>query len=277
MENVFKDAIIPLASLMNGQRQDISEHVYGLQVQIVNVYFVRNRNTDDWVLIDAGMPRSDRAIIKHAAEIFGPNHSPKAIILTHGHFDHVGSITDLITYWDVPVYAHEQELDYLTGKASYPKGDAEVEGGLVSSLSPLFPNHGINLDNHVHPLPDDHSVPFLDDWEWIATPGHTDGHISLFRELDRTIIVGDAFCTVKQESLYNVITQKHEISGPPKYFTTDWEKAEKSVQKLRELEPHFACPGHGLPIHGEKLTADLQHLTAHFEKIAKPEHGKFVD
>ena len=50
---------------------------------------------------------------------------------------------------------------------------------------------------------------------------HTPGHISLFREKDRTLIAGDAFVTVKQEYLYKVITQEQEISGPPRYLTTD--------------------------------------------------------
>ena len=50
-------------------------------------------------------------------------------------------------------------------------------------------------------LPEDGSIPHLPDWEWIYTPGHSPGHVSFFREKDLTLIVGDAFVTVKQESL----------------------------------------------------------------------------
>jgi glyoxylase-like metal-dependent hydrolase (beta-lactamase superfamily II) len=72
--------------------------------------------TPDWVLVDAGLPGSAGTIRRHAAEIFGSEARPAAIILTHGHFDHVGALLTLATEWDVPVYAHPLELPYLTGR-----------------------------------------------------------------------------------------------------------------------------------------------------------------
>lgn len=50
-------------------------------------------------------------------------------------------------------------------------------------------------------------------FRWIHTPGHSPSHISLFREEDGCLIVGDAFVTVKQESLYKVLTQELELAG----------------------------------------------------------------
>jgi glyoxylase-like metal-dependent hydrolase (beta-lactamase superfamily II) len=41
-------------------------------------------------------------------------------VLTHGHFDHVGSVIELADYWNVPVYAHKLELPYLVGQMDYP-------------------------------------------------------------------------------------------------------------------------------------------------------------
>ncbi|OLO27054.1 hypothetical protein BTR23_21210 [Alkalihalophilus pseudofirmus] len=64
----------------------------------------------------------------------------------------------------------------------------------------------------------------MEAFRWIHSPGHTPGHVSLFRDADRTLIVGDAFVTIKQESLYSVITQEQQISGPPRYFTPRLEK-----------------------------------------------------
>lgn len=49
------------------------------------------------------------------------------------------------------------------------------------------------------------------------------------------LIAGDAFTTVKQDSLLSVITQREQISGPPPYLTTDWKAAEESVKRIRDF------------------------------------------
>lgn len=110
-------------------------------------------------------------------------------------------------------------------------------------MSSLFPYEAINLGDNVKPLPLNGAVPYMPGFHWIHTPGHTPGHVSLFREEDGTLIVGDAFVTVKQESLYKVLTQTKEISGPPRYFTNDWLVAWDSVKKLEALKPAVAITG----------------------------------
>ena len=67
-----------------------------------------------------------------------------------------------------------------TTKLSEP--DPTVEGGMVAKMSPLFPNEPIDLGNNVKALPTDGTVPHMPEFRWIHTPGHTPGHISLFRE-----------------------------------------------------------------------------------------------
>lgn len=148
---------------------------------------------------------------------------------------------------------------------------------MVAKLSAMFPNEPINLGDHVETITSDGSVPELPDFKWIHTPGHTPGHISLFREMDRALIVGDAFVTVKQENLYAVLTQDQEISGPPRYLTPDWESAWASVNKLEGLKPSFAITGHGSPMVGELLATNLKKLATEFDRLAIPDHGKYVD
>lgn len=231
----------------------------------------------EWVLVDTGLENSGEFIIESARSRFGEESRPQAIILTHGHFDHVGSVIQLAELWDVPVYVHPLELPFLTGQKDYPVADPTVGGGLVAQMSPTFPHSRIDLGHRAAVLPQDRSVPGMTGWQWIHTPGHCEGHVSLFRESDRTLIVGDAFTTVKQESLWSVITQKEHISGPPAYLTTDWGNAERSVQILRDLKPKLVIPSHGQPMRGEQLTRHLNFLVRHFEEVAVPEQGRFVD
>jgi glyoxylase-like metal-dependent hydrolase (beta-lactamase superfamily II) len=277
LEHPFKRTFIPVTSVTSGRGIDVTKDIYCLPIQIVNVCFLSSLISKKWVLIDAGMPHSADEIKGAVKNKFGDNDKPEAIILTHGHFDHVGALVELVEEWDVPVYAHQLELPYLTGKSNYPKGDSTVDGGLISEMSPMFPNHGIDLRSHVKPLPSDGGIPGLDGWRWIHTPGHTPGHVSFFNDGIGALIAGDAFVTVKQESLYKVIMQKTEISGPPKYFTTDWDAARKSVETLTALKPKLAITGHGLPMEGEELLNELEKLVENFDQIAIPEDGRFVN
>ncbi|WP_085992716.1 MBL fold metallo-hydrolase [Oceanobacillus senegalensis] len=268
---------IPTTSVGSGVGMDVLPDLFCHTVQIVNICLVGNPESKEFVLVDAGMPKSADEIISVTEERYGENARPKAIILTHGHFDHVGAVIELVKHWEVPVYAHELELPFLTGQKNYPEPDPTVEGGMVAKMSPMFPNEPINLGNKVEMLPSDGSVPHMPDFRWIHTPGHTPGHVSFFRENDRTLIAGDAFVTVKQDSLYKVLTQEQEINGPPRYLTTDWKAAKQSVIKLEELNPNIAVTGHGLPMSGELLSKSLETLVQDFDSIAIPDYGKYIN
>ncbi|MBO9599418.1 MAG: MBL fold metallo-hydrolase [Cohnella sp.] len=267
---------LPMTSIGSGKEQEAAPGLYFLTVQIVNVIFVLLEGNAGWVLVDAGMPGSAEKIVAAARDRFGEDSRPRAIVLTHGHFDHVGAIIELTERWNVPVYAHAEELPYLTGKQAYPPGDPTVSKGLVAKMSPWFPNEPIDLGGSVIPLPEDGTIPRMPGWEWVHTPGHTPGHVSLFRKADGALIAGDAFVTVKQEYVYDVFTQKPEISGPPRYFTTDWRDAYLSAAKLAALNPSVAITGHGVPMSGEELSANLKRLVEEFDRIAVPHQEKLM-
>lgn len=280
MENEMHESedkkFIPMTSITSGTEAEAANDVSYYTDQIVNVSFIGYPEEGDWFLIDAGLPYSADEIVSTAADRFGQDRKPQAIILTHGHFDHVGGLVDLVNKWDVPVYAHQLELPFLTGEQSYPVPDSSVEGGVLAKISPMYPNEPIDLGGNVHPLPDDQSIPGLPEWTWIHTPGHSPGHVSFFRKKDGILLSGDAFITVKQDSFYNVLLQDAEINGPPNYLTTDWKAAFESVKKLRTLKPDIVVPGHGIKMQGKELEEGLNHLIDHFNEIAVPDYGKFV-
>lgn len=277
LHEAIDNKFLPFYSIASGIGVEVLSDIYCYTNQIVNICCIGEKNADDWLLIDTGMPKSSQRLIEVLEERFGEENKPKAIILTHGHFDHVGAVVDLVKKWGVKVYAHEAELPFLTGKQSYPNPDGTVEGGLVAKMSPIFPNEPIDLGEHIEKLPSDGSVPHLPEWRWIHTPGHAPGQIALFRKKDRTLVAGDAFVTVKQESLYKVMTQDVEVNGPPKYLTTDWNSAFKSVKSLAALKPRFAVTGHGRPLSGQELTDGLTKLVREFRKVAVPDYGRYVE
>ena len=133
-----------------------------------------------------------------------------------------------------------------------------------------------DLAGKVTALPQDGSVPTLPGWRWLHTPGHAAGHISLWREQDKLLLPGDAFCTTKQESFLAVAKQKRELHGPPAYYTPDWDAARASVDKLSKLCPRTIAPCHGLPMCGDEVADQLVRLAVNFDHVAMPDHGKYV-
>ena len=228
----------------------VAPGVWGMRDIFVNCFIIQDLDSGVWALVDAGLKWSAARIKGMAKDLFGAESKPSAIILTHGHFDHVGALKALLKEWDVPVYAHEYELPYLIGQSSYPPPDSSVGGGLISFL---FPTRPIDVSENVTPLPFNGTIPELPGWKFIYTPGHSPGHISLFREHDKVLIAGDAFVTTKAESAICTLIQREEISGPPKYFTCNWASAKLSVLKLNALQPEVVVSGHGSVMKGQSM------------------------
>ncbi len=273
---------IPMSqSDVAGEAQDdgtveVAPDLAYLRLAIVNAVLYGAPGARDWVLVDTGIIGMAGRIRRAAAERFGADVPPAAIVLTHGHFDHVGTLEELARGWDVPVYAHPLELPYLDGSASYPPPDPTVGGGLTALLSPLFPRGPVDVKERLRPLPEDGSVPGMLGWRWLHTPGHSVGQVSLWREADRALIAADAFVTTAQESVYAAATQRPEMHGPPMYFTPDWGSAKTSVERLAALEPEIAVTGHGRAMRGAEMRAALHALAQDFDRVAVPDHGKYV-
>jgi len=245
----------------------IATDVYGYRTAIANIAFISGlgKNKDEWVLVDAGVPYSAKFILKYASTLFGSK-KPKAIVLTHGHFDHIGALPVLLKEWDVPIYAHHEEMPYLTGEKEYPRPTPFIVKGLMSFLSPFYPRDGIGLHSNLREIETGTELELMQGWEGIHTPGHTKGHISLYRKEDGLMLAGDAFVTVKQESLLAVLTQKEEIHGPPAYFTPNRAESRESIIKLAKLEPSTIYTGHGKPLYGkEQIAKGLYQLIRHYD------------
>lgn len=253
---------------------DVAAGVRGLRIAFVNVFAITHPD-GSWTLIDAGLPFTASAIQNWTKKVFAT--PPNAIVLTHGHFDHVSAARDLADVWNVSVYAHPLEAPYLKGQKEYAAPNFAAGGGTMSLLSPLYPRGPFDLGNRLRLFSSDgdSTLAEMPGWEILHTPGHTPGHVSFFRRGDRCLIVGDAFCTTKPESFFDAaIAQPAELHGPPAYFTSDWESARRSVELLSELDAVIVAPGHGQPLSGPMLPGKLRQLAHHFGEVAMPENRK---
>ncbi len=219
-----------------------------------NVYFVQSGGT--WVLVDTAW-RGRAELIRSAAEtLFGAGARPRAIVLTHVHPDHAGSASELARMWGVTVYV-------LPGELPLPPS-----GRIIGALAGverrwMFPSGQDGLS----PVDPDVGVPGLPDWQVIPTPGHTPGHLALFREADRALIAGDAVLTVNLNSPGDALWQRHILGGPPRFATWNWRAATGSVSELARLEPSVLAPGHGRAMADPVLAPALRALG---EQLSNP-------
>ncbi len=258
-----------------GIRGGTMQGVSRVPILFVNAYLVDvepDNPSGGWVLVDSGLPGVGVPIIERAAAARYGARPPRAIVLTHGHFDHAGSAARLAAAWQVPILAHELERPYLTGRSDYPPPDPTV-GGALALLSRTFPYGSIDLGERLRSIDADGALDPLPGWRAVHTPGHTAGHVSLFRESDGTLLAGDALTTVNQESWVSTMTMKPELRWPPAPLTTDWTAANASVHRLAALGPRAIAAGHGRPMVGDDATRAMEHFAAHF---SPPREGRYV-
>jgi glyoxylase-like metal-dependent hydrolase (beta-lactamase superfamily II) len=138
----------------------------------------------DGVLVDPG-PESS---LEHLLAALGAGFEPRAVLLTHIHFDHAGASGALVRRWpQLPVYVHARGARHL----------ADPER-LVSSATRLYGEDGMReLWGEVVPVPQDNlhvlegAETVLGDFHVEYTPGHASHHVCYLHEPTGTALVGD--------------------------------------------------------------------------------------
>jgi hydroxyacylglutathione hydrolase len=178
------------------------------------------------VLIDAGTDRAAKRILRQLA-----GRTVSAHALTHAHPDHYGSSHAVCEALGIPLWCGERDA-YVAQGGRPPQG-----GGRLAALIAKMP------------LPDPHEVARrLHEGDEVAgfkvldTPGHSPGHLSYWRESDRTLICGDVFFNL------NLLTLRPDLREPPRALTYDVGRNRESARRLGELEPALVLFGHGPPL-----------------------------
>jgi glyoxylase-like metal-dependent hydrolase (beta-lactamase superfamily II) len=227
-----------------------------------NVYLIRSGSS--WTLVDGGWFGSEKKIGAAAESVFGPEARPASMVLTHLHPDHSGATARLAERWGQPGYVHPDELPLAAGYQ--PEYAIPLDRWLMPVIRRLPAKMsakiaaGADLTSVVQAFDPDAGVPGLPGWQAIHSPGHTPGHISLYRREDGVLITGDAVLTVDLNSLLGVLTGRPGVFGPPRYSTWDVPAAQRSITALDALKPQVLATGHG-PVRLEG-TAQALHALA---------------
>jgi glyoxylase-like metal-dependent hydrolase (beta-lactamase superfamily II) len=225
----------------------IAEGVYRIPAKHANTYLVEADN--GLVLVDTGMPGSEKRILKAVASLGRKASDVKLILLTHRHWDHIGSAAALKKNTSGTLVSHAFEKPYVAGTLVVITPRAWSLYGHVarrvlavaSSTAKLFRlvrYHPVLVDE----ASDEESV--LDavglDGSVVWTPGHTKGSVSLFLNKSKVAIIGDL-----------LRTKRGKLREP--LFMENTTQTMSSVQRILDLHPVILCPGHGRPLPPSKV------------------------
>jgi glyoxylase-like metal-dependent hydrolase (beta-lactamase superfamily II) len=179
------------------------------------------------VLVDAGVALSGKKIVKAVA-----GHTIGVHVLTHAHGDHAGGSKHVCDALGVPLWVGSADAPAVrTGK---PVHGAGVTGTIMSKVATFAP---VTVTEELH-----EGEKVGPGFTVLEVPGHSAGHIALWRERDRTLVCGDVFFNM------NIVTTAYGLHEPPAGLTPDPPRNRESARRLAELEPELVLFGHGPPL-----------------------------
>jgi glyoxylase-like metal-dependent hydrolase (beta-lactamase superfamily II) len=214
----------------------------------------------DVTLIDSGYP-GDRSRVIASLERIGRSPADiSAVLLTHGHPDHIGSAEFLRRTQGVPVRAHEREVANAQGHKIEQVSEATLLRMLwrpdvvvwlfdVLRLKGARPQRLTYVDTFTEGPLDVPGAPVA-----VPTPGHTSGHTSFHLPGRGALVAGDALMTG------HALARRAGPQLLPAFFNTDTDQARASLERLRKLPADVVIPGHGPAFHGSPELAVQQAL-----------------
>lgn len=213
-------------------------------------------------MVDAGLPGIGDDLVPVMPGLDLEVGRLAAIVATHGHSDHVGGAPALSVRADATVHLPAVTRDYLGGATPRTPRLAAVariwptvfdqpfdaKGAVDAARGTKVAGYGSAggmrwpAERPVEFLADGDSLPGAPEWQVIATPGHTDDSVAFWHEGTRTLLSGDAVLSCRGRAW---ITPE----------TVDDRAGAKTGERLRNLDVDHLLPGHGRPVHGERITA----------------------
>lgn len=218
-------------------------------------------------LVDTGMDTPPaRGALRAGAERLGVTPDTlRHVVLTHAHVDHCGLAGPVRAWSGARVAMHEREEALVR---------AFVDGWPVDRehAAEDFRAHGVPADvapelvattDRIHAQydefrPDDllagdaGQLPGGDGWEWMLTPGHSPGHVSVYHPELRILIAGD-----------HVLPRISPHVGADRYAADPLSEYLDSLARLRDLPVELVLPSHGTPF--ADLAGRVDAILAHHD------------
>ncbi len=217
----------------------LAPSLHRLGDRLVGVYLIEEAGSV--TIVDAGVPGYWDELPRELAAMGRSLEDVAAVVLTHGHSDHIGFAERLRSERGVPVSVHE--LDAALARGEVPNPSAGMGSRKLTSLLGFLvwgARHGAlrtKALTEVATFGDGATLDVPGALRVIRTPGHTEGSVVLHAAGVDALLMGDAIAT------YNVLTG---LSGPQiAPFSADPGQALESLGQLEGIEARWVLPGHG--------------------------------
>lgn len=221
---------------------EIAAGIYQIEgLRGANAFLIKG---EELVLIDTGMPGGGEKILGFIQEIGSSPSKLTRILLTHYHWDHIGSAAELKRKTQAQILAHPGDKPYIDGEKPQPQPSLlNPLGLLIRAITAFYKTKPVEVDRLLTDSQEIDEPP--QKLKVIHAPGHTPGSICFYLPEAKVLFLGDA-----------VNHRLNRLSLPPKLFTTNPAQARESLKKLLQLDFEILCFGHGDPVTqdaGEKL------------------------
>ena len=224
----------------------MSLSIHPIKLGVARCYVLRAEGT---ILIDGGAPKQARNFMKGIETLSIKPEDIQLIVITHGHWDHIGSAKEIKEITGAKIALHRNEKDWLEKSLKPLPPAVTLWGHIFAKIMAIFvplihvpaADVDVVLGDEELSLAD-YGIP----GRIIPTPGHSMGSVSVLLE------TGDAFVGDLAMNGFPL-----RIGPGLPIFAEDLQKVKKSWQLLLERGAVTVYPAHGKPFSADAIRRAL--------------------
>jgi hydroxyacylglutathione hydrolase len=214
--------------------------IYPIKLGVACCYLLRG---DGIIMIDGGAPNQAKCFLKALERLSIQPRDLRLLVLTHGHWDHIGSAKDIKEITGAKIAMHKREKDWLEKSLKPLPPGVTLWGKIFAKIMAMFmPFVHISATNVDIILGDEEFslAEFGIAGKVISTPGHSPGSVSIVLD------TGDAFVG---DLAMNAFPMRLSPGLP--IFAEDLQKVKDSWKLILDYGVKMIYPAHGNPFSAE--------------------------